>query len=680
MSIIRKLKTFSGFILLALLCALQACDSNIPRAEDLTPDYSITAILTVDDPVVELGKSTFLRWEINDEEGKVTAVQISPEPGGVATSGGSVNVTPNQPTMYTLKVYSGTDVITVKTRQVEVVTADGTVVTSPPETEICDDGIDNDLDGSMDCNDLDDCAQDDICVPEEKVWEFTVEPHVTSDDFSEGAEVTIEWDSTYSRIEIDGDLQGQRQGSGKEVLSNLQPGDYTYIFLPYAENTLHETVEVSFTIEADQPSAFHGQLLEFIATPNEGLIHGQKYNVRWKVKGARDVNMDGATGGSVDLFAEGDVTHTLNATDSIFENETYAWHLSVSVAEFGGKQDIKINGDSLDGKIQDLIYDDKLGAYYLITKNAIYHTPDGFTNLQLIIHISETLEVSGAEEDQFHSFAVTNGSEYWVGTDSGLYRKIGDEVKSMGSTFGEDAIIALAATRDKKLIMGTKTKLYRAEPTDDADVYQFIDIDLNDDESYSYKKILHNPKSINEILVFVTVSGSPRGAYYSNDSGQTFAPKGTSSGNIKDASWVDGKLLAWTDHVIKGWNADSQTFTVINSNMTIDNTNINYVVYQSGRYFIATNDGVYGTYGAGGTLQTFLTNLKVLTHYIIPMGESHAAKGLNVDRLELPERSLKSTIFSLDKDGELRTLKWTNNIKYDAAETHIRDVLTSRAE
>lgn len=632
----RKTNSKHSILLLILAFATSilsiACDSNIPRADQLTADYSISiAKFTADDSVLALGNSTILKWEVEDDNGTVDYVYISPDIGTVATSG-SKQVTPQQSTTYTLTVYVNNEPTVTQSRQVTVQTADGNEVITPPADEICDDTTDNDLDGKVDCED-DDCVEFEACVVAPVTYGFTVSPTASNTTPIVHEEVTIHWESNYDKVTLND--TAELFGTDEFTFIVDASGIYTFTFKGFAEGVLKEEVslEIVATEVVEETPEFSAIIESFSISPTSKLIFGQPYEISWQVTNAAYVSMDSyeSNRDTVSFTANADTSHRLEVIDE--NGLTSTRQINVDVSSFIG------NSKYIEGTINQIIAGPTASEFYLLTSTGVYKTLDYLAG--------EATQVVTAEEvvGTISAFAVKDAT-YFIGTDQGLFVKEAEVTRQVGTTAGTQTYTSIVVTKNGRILAGTDHQLHEVI----ADV-AVDETDVVDDDGYriervtvlgstvNVKKLFLNPEKKRQ--VFAVTDG---GVYFSTDNGHNFVLKSDSGEGIVDGYWFEnGEALIWSEHNVFIWNADTESFTELRD-LQVSEANINFVVEQSGRYFIAASSGVYASFTAqDGKTILFKTNLTTNTDYVLA-GISSTFSG--------------NTQYAIKPNGRVSTLNW----------------------
>lgn len=579
-----------------------SCDSNIPKESELTADYSISiAKFTADDSVVNLGDSTILRWEIEDDNGQIDYAYISPDIGTVAAGGGSKQITPTKSTTYTLTAYVGDEAVVTQSRQITVMAPDGSEVAEPVEDEVCDDTTDNDLDTLADCDD-DDCAEFEACIvveePEEDP-EFVYEYALVSQspaDATIGDLVTITWTTNAAYAQVFNDTTKVRT-----------PDDFSYTFT--AEETLTDIdlymynengglIKVeTVSVTASEIPGFSADVA-FSVSPSS-VIYGQPYTVSWTVTDALTVKLDGVTSGSSgsDSISEAtdSASHTLTVTD-LYQN-TEKFSRSVTVNKFKGSAISGLSGDII--QFVPTFDDDE---FYFLTSSKIYYSSDSGNS------ISET--ITPGHGDNKALFVNSNGTLFLATTD-GVYKASKDAKSSfvLLSSSGGAQINALYAPSDSTVYVGTNRQLFKVFlTTGTCSTGAVTAVEGEGDYCLESHKDFDNRKSDSQwnsapldfvtfvpklngtnVVVAIAKDGGAYNTYRSTNGGASFTELGLGAQKGYHRSNADGYL--WNEDTVWLFDSESGSYKVLSLDSDIEH--INFVAKISDKIFITTDTGTY---------------------------------------------------------------------------------------
>lgn len=592
------LKQILSVFIISLL-SLTACnplsDNNIPRSDQIVPDYTVSITgFTADDLVVEYGNSTLLRWNIKDSLNKVDKVFIDNGIGAKKAVSGSVQVTPKASTVYTLSVYVDGKVLYEKSAIITVITADGSEVKEAPGEEICDDEIDNDLDGKNNCDDAD-CAEFEACIQEnnEKIYEFSSVDYQS--EVTEGDLVTVSWESNFNNVEaastsIELDRVYYDADGSIEFIAPL--GEITIYLHGEGDNGHIETKEV--IINSSEKEPFSAQV-KFKVLPSRHLIPGQPYQIVWDVQDASYCNMDGfeschrteSNNASHSLSS-----HTLTVTDLFGNVKEITIPLTISQIE----DKSSTNGHN---DLVDVVYTSTKGQYYLITKTAVlfYDSKATEDNPKVIVD-GEKLE------SDILSFAVNSSSafddKYFIGTKKGIFKKSDDETdpQIIIGTYDNEGneyyhVTELVVTESKILAagsgqLGMASKIFEIKK-DDSGLYgytshRFYNVDRS--EIHNVYDFSQNPTDKNDVLIVTDT-----GAFITRDGGSNFESAGTISGSDIKSTWqLDGNLLVWSNNQIKEFNFETGSLATASTVGTVNN--VIYFYKKTSTYFVLTAQGL----------------------------------------------------------------------------------------
>lgn len=439
--------TFKTIILLTLVfIGFYGCDANIPRADEIVPDTSLSLNkFVVEDQVIVQGLSTTLSWRVTDRQGNFGYVVITPGYGRRNSPEGSITVNPKTSTDFTITVFNAKDeAIKKQSIHVAVVSVDGDLIDDKIVPEICNDQKDNDLDGDIDCAD-DDCVDNDNCNQPATVYEYEVAPHVASANATKGQEVTIEWASNFDNVFIEyGD--SRTSGAGTDSFTFIAKNNSnTLYFTGWAEGSPKYQFTLQFNAAnpvVPEPPKFSA-LVWFQASPSGNLLAGAPYTVSWSVQGEVSavelLDGDGVVvsrtfNGSFEQIAVGGEgrTHTLVVTDQNNITKEYVQTVVGKTFENGG--------ESI-GAVQQMISFGQEGTFALIMADGrILKTMDS----------GESFSPVSVPSGQATSYFEDRGGNQYITTTDGVYVN--------GTQINDDTSVpatAIYATSPNMVIVGT---------------------------------------------------------------------------------------------------------------------------------------------------------------------------------------------------------------------------------
>ena len=485
--------------------ALIACDSNIPRSEEIVTDTSISiSSFTVDSATLEQGSSAILAWDVSDDNDRVSYCYISPDVGTVAESG-TKQVTPNQSTTYTLTTYVDNESHSSRSIQITVIGPDGSEVVDYSDPEICDDEAeaDEDGDGLANCDD-DDCSAEPHCEEDEVIeYELTlsVDPDSSDPDVDVliGDFVTVSWDSNYSETRL---VDETGTVSEKPYSSSG-----TYSFAISEENTSAETVEedgsiytvytasvtvygyneygvyqdehsvsVSATaVPVTEEPDYSGRVSIFAEPYQSEIIYGQKFTFSWEASNYSSVYM-------VYSGYDDDIQMSYSGGESgqgsvIVDRATSSWSFDIYITdenyiERGTPYSTDFNINKFDtgpvsdlGSVKQLVPTGTDGTFYVVTADKIKKTEDyGNTFTDVEVKAAEETTLEG----EYTGLGVSS-SHFYLGTKNGLYMSAagGGEFTQIseicdGCTVSISAIYPSSTVNgEESVIIGTEMALYK---------------------------------------------------------------------------------------------------------------------------------------------------------------------------------------------------------------------------
>ncbi|EKD51681.1 MAG: hypothetical protein ACD_62C00204G0001 [uncultured bacterium] len=681
-------------IILATVIAFYstACDQNIVSPVDLTVDTSISiATFTVTDNIIEQETTVTLNWNVTDTYGKVSYCQLTTEAGEatVACTDGSKTITPSKTTVYTLTVFSDGDAIRAKSLQVTVCAKIGengvceNELTETPVDEICNDTIDNDFNGTADCDD-DACAEDATCLPVEPVYEFTTEPSVTPDPAVIGEPFIVAWAGTFAQVNLTClqcdvedfpvDFDG---GDGSFTCTIISEADSVSIVVSLfgldTEGVVKDARTLTLTANKPVPvpePEFEADINKFSTSPSTQMFYGEEYTLSWDVTDAVDVFLDGAevdhenqsrnyTAGIDPQASSTSYTHKLVVTDE--NNLTRTREKTITIAKFVSQ------GTYLAADVVDYVRGASETENYLITRTAVYRAPDAFgVEAEQVVSIDElnadTVEHNNkdmTDAGEIYSFLATSNGDYYIGTNQALYLKTGSTVKEIAKTSGLATVKAIAET-SQGIYAATDRELFKvdvSEPNPNG-LGAFPTENYPNSDSYvDFYQLITNPENNNQVLAITA-----EGVYFvdfadaENYSDKKFKTAATKDKDINKGNWsFDDSLLVWSNNIVYQWDGSA-----LLEKIDIDDENIfiNYVVKEGGRYLLATTSGII-CLNAGSKL--FNTNLMSNTLYLAT-GSVNDVADSGTPGTPLTSMSLgalgKNTVHAIAEGGNRYKIEW----------------------
>lgn len=576
-------------------------DNNINRPEDVTADYTVSITgFTIDDTVVELGSSTVLRWEVKDQNLKVDQVFIDNGLGVQKALSGSKQVTPQKTTTYTLSVYVDGKVLYEKAARVTVITADGTEVKEAPGEEICDDDIDNDLDGKNNCDDAD-CAEFEACLNQEVIRKFDSVEIVTEQP-QIGQPVTITWESNFELVTL---------GSPSISTEGTFAASDSFEFTPSVETTRitvyghdlygirdSKTIEV-VALPVEGIPEFDDETVTFTVSPSPYLIQGQKYTIYWDVKDALHCDMQGEEGcvnRSIETEATpGALQHSLEVEDVHGNIKTFTIDLVVS--------QIHSDKQSLDlSDVVDIQYTKEFGKYYIVTKSAVlfYDINGTEDNPKTIVEASQL-------EGEILSFAINKSStfedKYFIGTTHGVFKKKDDDSDPMliVKNYDNDGFVwyhsaEIIVTSSKILLAGhgqdgVTSRIFEILKHSDDDGYRSQRFYISSISEHHVTDIVKSHYSNDRFTII-----SDKGIYLTGDGGQTFTALSLGNTNhIVKGQYVNRvRMTLWSDTQI--YTYTSETNSILENNDFPPLANIRSVFCLNDYYCFSISDEGFMAY------------------------------------------------------------------------------------
>ncbi|MFH1357861.1 MAG: hypothetical protein ABII18_12105 [bacterium] len=602
-----KLKVFLNILLaLSLTYLASACDSNFAHPDALMTDDSIR--IDYFEPELDeltVGQTTTLKWSVIDDEDKIDYCNIEPGIGPVGETN-STDITPSQTTTYTLTVISGGKIVKQQSKIVKVYSPSGDEIVDGGGAlaETCDDGIDNDSDTFVDCDD-EDCGTDAACVPTEFIPEFSYE--LSSSAPLIGSSLTISWTSNYDSLELyytqgltDDEAYVKPYLATDSLTFTIEGETTVFKFNAYDGDDNYVGIEeITVTATVDEPTTTPGwsaDIVYFDVYPSPYLIQNEPYYIDWCVVDAAQVSMntntdhcftwENLTAGNYDTYL------LLTATD-IYGNQAYR-EKNLYVSSFD-------EGSSfLSATITKMIPGNTNGEFYFITSdNDVYHSTNNLDKSAIIKIVSNAdLEPAldlASSVGTISAFAATNvgndNETYYIGTNKALFVKDADGFKEAVTSDGQ-TFNSIVVTQNGTVLAGaTKNFGTIHAATDEADNDGWATT-LVKFETYETTTPVHfyelvvNPTNRSEVMAL-----TDKGVFYSSDNGTTFVSKPTDE-NALGGYWAQtNSLLVWSNSNVFEWKADTKSFDTKTSLKSIS-SNINYAVKQKNRYFLATASGV----------------------------------------------------------------------------------------
>lgn len=637
-------RIFLAIVTVILSLALIACDNNIPKSDEITPDTSVSiSEFTVDPSTLTQGESAILSWNVADENDTVSYCFISPDVGTVAESG-TKQVTPLKSTTFTLTTYVNNEAHSARSLQITVLDAEGSEVTEVTETEVCDDEADNDFDELVDCDD-DDCAAEDACaVEKEVVYEltYTVDPDPAAAQILMGDSVTVAWESNYAQTKL---VDEAGVESSKEYTAT---GTYSFLVptVEAEETTITLTIkgyndygvfageqEVKFTATAqpvsDEP--VYSASVDIDVDPNKTeFLYGQSFTYSWDITSDFShvyLTYAGSDNGEEKSYSGEESGRGYVSVDKA----TSDWEFSLDVVDINGvakttpyTKNLHINKfgtGPASGVMSDIVQfvpTNAEGFFLFLTKSKIFGTTDYGNSLV-------EYPITGVE-GEFTGLDI-RGNTVYLGTKNGLYVAL---LSTEGSTFTQivgicdnctvsiSAIYPTATERNgaQTIIVGTEMALYEvykgsaeeieAKKCDSGyTMYNEYCVEIHkldtahiDEEDYAAAS--HDGDPVN-FLAFIPKQNSSQkaillteshGAFLTEDSGETFTELNFSA---TGGYWVDGSTgFLWNGRDNAAWAYDGSQFVTMSINDTHASvTDINFIASVGSYIFVASDDGIY---------------------------------------------------------------------------------------
>ncbi|MBU0506357.1 hypothetical protein KJ708_10215 [bacterium] len=598
-----KLKVFLNILLaLSLTYLASACDSNFAHPDALMTDDSIR--IDYFEPELDeltVGQTTTLKWSVIDDEDKIDYCNIEPGIGPVGETN-STDITPSQTTTYTLTVISGGKIVKQQSKIVKVYSPSGDEIVDGGGAlaETCDDGIDNDSDTFVDCDD-EDCVSDEACADTTFTPEFS---YTLSDETPLiGDSVTISWESNYNSLNLyytqgladDSEFIKPYQATSSLTFT-VEAETTTFKFNAYdSEDNYSGTEEITVTATEEEEDTtnpgFSATKDYFDVYPSVYLIQNEPYHIDWCVRNAASVDMTGDTDhcDEINNLSAGNYATSLYLTATDIYGNAMTWPKSLYVSSFDG------GSSFLNATITKMIPGNTSGEYYFITSdNTVYHSTnylDKTTVVPIVTNAELEAGLDLASSVGIISAFAANDDTYFIGTDKALFVKDADGFKEAVTSDGQ-TFNSIVVTKNGTVLAGA-TKNYGTihAATDETDNDGW-DTTLLAFTSYAttdpvrFYEFVVNPNDRSELVAL-----TDKGAFYSTDNGSTFVAKTTDDITVAGFWSEEGKLLIWSHNNVYEWDSSDKRFDE-KSALEISSSQINYAVKQKNRYFVATSSGV----------------------------------------------------------------------------------------
>ncbi len=428
------------FFLIAnlFLCSLafQACDNNVTQPE--SNNVSIASFAVEGESTITLGEAVLLKWTVDDKDGKVKEVTLSPDGGSVKATSGSKLMTPTKTTDYTLKAVDGDTVFASRTVHVTVLSGSGNqeVVEEPTlEADLsCVDGVDNDLDDKIDCAD-ESCVEDPTCVikaPEYTLTWSVEGEKVAGDKFLIGNTVDVKFETDAAQVYVPEQTKYYEASDTIEDLvltsglTNLTLQAFDSEGLLVAEELV--TIDAVSPYTPPEPEEHEYNVnVAFYAVPS-GVVRGQEYQICWNIgRGAESKilesvdereNLSRSSGCNEYTADDSDIDYKLTVADQYGNEKEYTTTVKVTNLELS-------TSDMSDVK---KVFAGKSGTHFVLAKgNKVFVTENDGNSFK-----EQSLNVEGDIE----SIAQASDGSYVVTTSGKMANVyVGDKLSGLKNIF-----------------------------------------------------------------------------------------------------------------------------------------------------------------------------------------------------------------------------------------------------
>lgn len=633
-------------LMIASIATLWACDKVNVNPADLSS--SVTAEFSATPDTVNKGDGAKLTWSIDDPNGKVKNVRLS---GG--TLGTNVNLSssemvyPEVSTRYFIEVTNEKgESLKSLSLTVHVLDENGLEIngdTTGEEAtvvEICDDTIDNDNDGAVDCGDVDDCFEAEACAPpvEEAQASFTVEPSFTSegDKLCPGDTVAVTWESTFESVYVvlnggessgcTGYFRGASAQTGSCTMV-LSAHDVTLHFTGYDDvgETTFELPIPSSGEEACANPEFNGSLIVKGYPASSNLIAGEAYNLEWISKNLSSLKLNGREV-AVNKTAEEALPSFLS---SMAETQTFTFTLADN-----NQQPISVirPSDSMVANtftslastegdaITQVIEEDGGQTLYLVSTSKVRKASGDMTTLETVVDASSILKAEDARYDKIVGYATTTAGTTYVATRNYIFKVDGETLTQIAGIDGYannvgDKIQFLYGASDGSLLIGTNKGLAKiindkaqCKVRDQSGDYCLLRVGLDGTviegtsksdtswmkrDSVDIESLYKKFDSKNAVLAIYMITD--KGVYSSTNGGVSFSEvQLTGATSVQGFSWPKtGGGYAWNNSSIYVANRQGVYSEITGLTAEMSGGVIHYVMSHGGRLFVATANGVY---------------------------------------------------------------------------------------
>lgn len=640
-------KTIPNLIQMAVFCVLAlwgvACDRVNPA---ITPSFSGNIEFSASSNTIDIGGGSTLTWAISDPQGALENARLST---GKDDGSGSLNsyvsltgskgVAPTYSTTYYLEAIDK-DGRVVKTAQVKirVYGADGQESLDPgddvaPTETSCDDGIDNDNDELIDCYDVDDCGQVDVCkdTSGNDLGEFTVGPDFENTNpkkegfICAGDEVTITWESTFEAVEIYNHYNSTSEEFFEENavvgIKVITIPDYeTIVELEFTgKNSGLESEPVMLEIYSDSKAdcadpKFNGALSIYVY-PSTNLVPGEPYKIFWGSNNLTYLEMNGDPfslslhENSAEVrYASSSQTYSFDVRDEQGLSPETRYRKSVSVDRFELKKNAGIFEDNHpENRVNRVVNTKEKGEAYILTNDKVIKSTDYFNAFEVAFDGSQISETeNGEKEGGIQAYAKNSDGvqivaykyfAYLITADGEVKKLLSN--KNMGNS--ESATFNLVVPQaNGQFLIGTSKFMYKIydgsceEKISESEMCCYLsdvfsgyvgDCDSGNeiDTGISYNSYFAKPGTSKSFVV------TSQGIYQSYDEGQHFTQISDETGLV-GGSWLENDVYFWSNSSVYSYE-DSRLQRV--SLPGTAGGSIHYATEAGGRLFVATANGLF---------------------------------------------------------------------------------------
>lgn len=634
-------KTIPNLIQMAVFCVLAlwgvACDRVNPA---ITPSFSGNIEFSASSNTIDIGGGSTLTWAISDPQGALENARLST---GKDDGSGSLNsyvsltgskgVAPTYSTTYYLEAIDK-DGRVVKTAQVKirVYGADGQESLDPgddvaPTETSCDDGIDNDNDELIDCYDVDDCGQVDVCkdTSGNDLGEFTVGPDFENTNpkkegfICAGDEVTITWESTFEAVEIYNHYNSTSEEFFEENaavgIKVITIPDYeTIVELEFTgKNSGLESEPVMLEIYSDSKAdcadpKFNGALNVSIY-PGTDLLAGEPYKIFWGSDNLTYLEMNGDPFG-VDLsqssatkrYASSSETYSFYVIDEQGLSPESSYRKRVNVDSIS----LSSNSD-LSGHVNRVVAGKEKGSVYIFTNDKVIKSTNYLKDFEVVFDGSQISETGyGEKEGGIQAYAKNSSGaqvvaykyySYLITADGDVKPLLTNENMTDSASATFNFVVPQA---NGQFLIGTSKFMYKIyegscdEPLSESgmccylsDVHSGYVGQCNSgneiDTGVSYNAYFPRPGTSKSFIV------TSEGVYKSYDDGQHFTQISDREG-LKGGSWLEYTGYFWSDSRVYSYEDSSMESVALPGSA---GDTIHFVGENGGRLFVATANGLF---------------------------------------------------------------------------------------